>query len=471
MTNNRRINKQLLLFIIILTVYFSLPFPALADEGQGTGGNGDLTLVNAQFVDGTDISNAGNVSCSAIKMKLAFSKNVTDDLVWENNKSCISVLEASGNAVKADIFRISSDQNSDERRNIYVDITETLKADTDYQVHIRPDLVARNRMMKIGDTTGNQDVVLSFHTIDVEKGKNGDFDSLTEHENTVSETVKGEWVSESTPEAVTVNNDEGGSSNGVAVEAENTNLEAAASGTNMDHSVSGKNGSTSNVWLVMATVILAFMAAGAAVLKNKKIALSSRRTLKAERKYLWNLTLKESLGSTLFGVLTVIAGMMLHIPLHIPAHRGLLIMTMMTIGCLCYRKQGTGILIGGIAGFLAVMLGVESKGIFGFFNYFFPGLLMDFLICVIPYTAKKWYLTGLASGVSYLSKLFSMYLAGIITGIPMGVLGLGLSLAAFSHFLFGLAGGIFGYFIYAKTPLNRHSEFDSIGSKSYEGKV
>ena len=454
----QRSTAFIIAFIILIMLGSSF-LTAFAEDGDGTGGggDGDLTLVSAQFADGTNVGGANNVSCTGDKIKLAFSKNVADDLVWAINKACISVTDALGKTVKCDVTRISGDSASDEKRNIYISISGDMQSASSYQVHIGPELIAKNMMMKIGDATGGKEIVLSFRT----KAAAGTVKAVTAASTAPAAAVKS-----------TTKQTAAASGCGAAVTtAPATQISAAAVEKNASSGAIGMQKKTqgnaiktkSKVTLGLAALVLLLIIAAVivAVKRNHWHLPHSKKTGGVSQKYLWDLDLRESLGSTFFGVLTVIAGMSLHLSLHIPGHRGLLIMTMMTIGCLLYRKQGAGILIGSISGFVAVMLGIESKGLFGFFNYFFPGLMMDFFICVLPFTSKKWYLTGLASGIAFLSKLLSTYVVGMILGIPMGFLAVGLKLTAISHFSFGLAGGILGYFICMKTPLRRYAQLQT----------
>ena len=171
---------------------------------------------------------------------------------------------------------------------------------------------------------------------------------------------------------------------------------------------------------------------------------------KLAHNYLWSMTFRECLAVTFLGVLIVLSKL-IRIPMHIPGHSGLIWMTILTFCCLTFRKPGAGTLAGIVAGFLVMVLAIGNDGPFGFFKYFLPGLTMDLIFTLIPYMAKKWYLTAIIAAFSHWTKLLCNYIIGSILNVPQGFLIAGVQIATINHLAFGFCGGMLAYIIHSKT--------------------
>lgn len=171
---------------------------------------------------------------------------------------------------------------------------------------------------------------------------------------------------------------------------------------------------------------------------------------KSGHKYLWNISFRECITITFLGVLAALSNL-IRIPMHVPGHSGLLWIAIFTFCCLTFRKMGSGTLAGIVGGFVAVIFGIGNDGPFVFFKYFVPGVSMDLIFTLIPYTLKKWYLIAMVAAFSHWTKLLCNYVIGTILNLPQGFLVLGVQVATINHFIFGFGGGVLAYIVYSRT--------------------
>ncbi|TWH49210.1 hypothetical protein Salpa_5417 [Sporomusa sp. KB1] len=165
---------------------------------------------------------------------------------------------------------------------------------------------------------------------------------------------------------------------------------------------------------------------------------------------IFGMALTQALVVTIFGVVAAIGNVALKLPLHLPGHRGLFIMLAITACCIMIRKPGAGTLAGFIAGFVTVFIAPGVKGIFAFFDFLLPGIVMDVFVSVIPIAINKWYMIGTIAGLAQLSKVLVNYIFGSILDLPMSFLSLGLSVVLVSHLILGFTGGVIAYFVCAR---------------------
>lgn len=160
-----------------------------------------------------------------------------------------------------------------------------------------------------------------------------------------------------------------------------------------------------------------------------------------EVKFLFNLSLADILRLTMFGVLVAILNEVLRLPMHLPGHTSLWWMGVLVLGKGLIPKRGGGIIMGIVSGVLAVFFGLGSEGIFVFFTYFAPGLMLDILG---PIFRNRWdspFVAVVCSIFASLSKLAANMIIGILLDMPMVFLTLGLGYSAVTHTLFGGLGG------------------------------
>jgi hypothetical protein len=167
---------------------------------------------------------------------------------------------------------------------------------------------------------------------------------------------------------------------------------------------------------------------------------------------IWGLTLRESVIISIFGAMTALSKFMFKVSLQIPGHSGLIWMILLSLCCLLFRNGRAGSLAGIISGLLVFLLFPGKEGILTIFKYFIPGFCLDMILLLHPKIREKWYLFVITSSISYTAKLLVNLVSGLLLKIPFTLLLLGLKLFFINHLLFGLLGGLVGFFIFNKIP-------------------
>lgn len=158
--------------------------------------------------------------------------------------------------------------------------------------------------------------------------------------------------------------------------------------------------------------------------------------------FMFKLGLSDVLRATMFGTIIAVTNDILRLPLHMPGHTSFYWMGILLIGKGLIKKFGSGITIGIVSGILAVILGMGKEGIFVFFKYFIPGLLIDFIVPFFRYKLESMGAAAVCGALASLSKLAVNIILGIILNVPMIFLTLGLGYAAIAHALYGAIGGV-----------------------------
>lgn len=116
-----------------------------AGGGTGTGGGGGnnpLSFVSSDPADGsTGVSSMPTI-------KLTFDRGVVRDY-WDNNQSCISMTNTSGQSVGITVFRAANYTDDSEKRIIYLTPSSSLTAGSTYTITVSAALKANN-----GNTLG-----------------------------------------------------------------------------------------------------------------------------------------------------------------------------------------------------------------------------------------------------------------------------------------------------------------------------
>lgn len=154
--------------------------------------------------------------------------------------------------------------------------------------------------------------------------------------------------------------------------------------------------------------------------------------------------------ASFFGTMVALSKYMIRIPLKIPGHTGVVWMSLLVLCCLLNKRGKACTLAGFIAGMLAVFLFPGKDGFLTFFKYFVPAFSLDILLNSFPLLRQKWYLTSLASLVSFGLKLSIDILSGMLMKIPILPLIIGLKISLLNHIVFGFVGGAIGFFIYQR---------------------
>lgn len=160
------------------------------------------------------------------------------------------------------------------------------------------------------------------------------------------------------------------------------------------------------------------------------------------QRYMFNMNLTDVLRSTMFGALDAVANDILHMPLRMPGHTSVWWMGILLVGKGVIPKFGSGIIMGIVSGVLAVIFGLGKEGIFVFFKYFIPGLLIDIIAPLYRHKLESVVVGGICGALISLSKLAASMAVGIIVNIPLLFLTLGLGYVAICHVIYGAIGGV-----------------------------
>jgi len=162
----------------------------------------------------------------------------------------------------------------------------------------------------------------------------------------------------------------------------------------------------------------------------------------SQGRYMFKLGLGDILRTTMFGSLMAVSNEILRMPLHMPGHTSIWWMGILLVGKGLVRKFGAGIIMGIVSGILAVVLGLGKEGVFVFFKYFVPGLLIDVLAPLFKFRLESIIVGAICGALTSLSKLAVNLILGILLNVPMLFLTLGLGFTSFTHVLFGAIGGV-----------------------------
>lgn len=158
-------------------------------------------------------------------------------------------------------------------------------------------------------------------------------------------------------------------------------------------------------------------------------------------KFIFKLSLADVLRLTMFGTLVSIANHITRLPLHLPGHSSVYWMGILVLGKGLLPKFGAGIIMGVVSGILAVLLGEGREGLFIFFRYFMPGLLLDCLAPVFNHKLEFPLVGAICGAMASLVKMAANLAIGLLLKFPLGFLTLGLGVTSLFHVVFGAAGG------------------------------
>mgnify|MGYP001175648708 CR=1 FL=1 len=164
-------------------------------------------------------------------------------------------------------------------------------------------------------------------------------------------------------------------------------------------------------------------------------------------KFMFKLGLADVLRLTMFGTLIALLKDITRIPLHIPGHSSIFWMGILVMGKGLIPGFGSGMIMGGVSGVLAVLLGLGKEGVFVFFKYFIPGLVLDLIAPLFLYKLEKPVVGALCGAMISLSKMLVNLALGLLLKLPMVFLTIGLGFTSISHTLFGAAGGAIAAFL------------------------
>ena len=174
----------------------------------------------------------------------------------------------------------------------------------------------------------------------------------------------------------------------------------------------------------------------------KKTISADNMNSSEQGQFMFKMGLSDILRATMFGILTAVSTDILQLPLHMPGHTSIWWMGVLLLGKGLVRKNGSGIIMGIVSGILAVILGLGKEGMFVFFKYFIPGMLLDFLAPLYMYKLESMALGAICGALISLSKLAASIVVGMIINIPLIFLTLGLGYVAICHVIYGAVGGV-----------------------------
>ncbi len=157
--------------------------------------------------------------------------------------------------------------------------------------------------------------------------------------------------------------------------------------------------------------------------------------------FLFRLGLADVIRFTMFGSMVAISNDVTRLPMQLPGHTSIWWMGILILGKGLIPKFGGGIIMGAVSGILAVLLGLGKEGIFIFFKYFIPGVLLDLLAPVFFNRLNNVFVGIICGALISLSKLLVSLLLGVMLDLPMGFLAAGLGYSSLTHLVFGGIGG------------------------------
>lgn len=116
-------------------------------------GTKPLNFISCTLLNGTKDKNGTRIPLTP-KFSLKFDKNVVDALVWNNNKSDISMVTTDGQKIQTDITKIDDTIDFSYRQQIFIEPLKPLKPETSYKIVIAPKLTAKNGIILSQSTNG-----------------------------------------------------------------------------------------------------------------------------------------------------------------------------------------------------------------------------------------------------------------------------------------------------------------------------
>ncbi|MDD3652600.1 MAG: Ig-like domain-containing protein [Desulfotomaculaceae bacterium] len=157
------ISKKFLAMSLVLMLSLLTALPALAGDGDGTGGGKGDSL---RLVSSTPASGQQNVSLP-VEIHLTFNKNVVNMTVSDINQKCFSLYTAAGSAVPIEVVLADDQVEPEKKRDISLKPLRSLQPGTEYVVRIAPELKSKS-----GVTLGSE-VSIAFTTAAADIGSSG----------------------------------------------------------------------------------------------------------------------------------------------------------------------------------------------------------------------------------------------------------------------------------------------------------
>ena len=172
--------------------------------------------------------------------------------------------------------------------------------------------------------------------------------------------------------------------------------------------------------------------------------MSSRSPSARRTTYLWSLTLRDLLLLVLVADLAMLAKAFLRTPIHVPGHSGVLWISLFVVGRGLVDKRGAGLVIGGVAGAVAMFLGMGRAGPLEWTKYLAAGALLELLVLLLPGPLTSVWKAAIVGAVAHLGKLAAMVIVALALQLPASFIVLGLGVSTTTHVVFGALGGVVG---------------------------
>lgn len=141
--------KLVLLKVLTACCLLLLALPAIAADGDGTGGGkGEpLSLVASNPYDGQE-----DVPINVL-ITMTYSKNVVNMTVSENNLKCFSLYGADGSMVPIDVIMADDQVEPEKKNDVSLKPLQDLKHNTAYTVKVSSALKSKSGVTLAGDLT------------------------------------------------------------------------------------------------------------------------------------------------------------------------------------------------------------------------------------------------------------------------------------------------------------------------------
>ena len=129
-----------ILVLAIIGCLLLMALPALAGEGDGSGGGSTVLL---GLASSTPANGQTGVELQPL-LKLTFNKNVINLAIRDANKKCFTLVTSAGSVVPIEVIMADDQLYPEEKRNISIKPLQALQPGTAYTLKISPELTAKN---------------------------------------------------------------------------------------------------------------------------------------------------------------------------------------------------------------------------------------------------------------------------------------------------------------------------------------
>jgi hypothetical protein len=164
----------------------------------------------------------------------------------------------------------------------------------------------------------------------------------------------------------------------------------------------------------------------------------------AASRFFWRFTLRDGMLMALLAALVFISKTFVKIPVHVPGHSGVIWIALMVVGAGLIRRFGTAFVIGFVAGMLVTLFGWGRDSLLEWTRYAAAGLTLDVVGLLLGGRFESPVVAAIAGAAAHVAKLVTMLIVGLLLRLPAAFLGIGLGVAATTHLVFGVLGGIVG---------------------------